>query len=149
MPTAESKITVKAKVEEIYGFLRDLRNIGRCLGVVEEINLVDGEAIWILKTQQARITRTREVRAKYITLEENKRIIWEAKGGNLYIHGEFIFKTNSEIEVNVKLTFEVLGPLGAILRPMISITIGSRLESLIQCLKENVEASHTLIHKPV
>lgn len=142
MPTAELTTTVKAKVGEVYGFLRKLENIGKCLGIVEEINLIGEEAIWILRTQQARITRTREVKARYTILEENKRIAWEAKGGNLYIHGEFIIKANEETEINTKLTFEILGPLGAILKPMISMTIESRLKSLIQCLKENVEVSY-------
>jgi carbon monoxide dehydrogenase subunit G len=142
MPTAELITTVKARIGEVYSFLRDLKNIGKCLGIVEEVNLIGEEATWILKTQQARITRTREVKARYIILEENKRVVWEAKGGNLYIHGEFILKADEETEINTKLTFEILGPLGAILKPMISMTIESRLKSLIQCLKENVEISY-------
>ncbi|MEM3522488.1 MAG: SRPBCC family protein [Candidatus Bathyarchaeia archaeon] len=141
MPSAETKVTINASLFKIWAFLNNLENIGKCLGVVDEVKLVNkNRARWILKSQQARVTRTKEVEAQFTMLEENKRIAWSAKGENLSIEGECELEPKgNSTECKIKLTFEVLGVLGSILKPMISMTIKSRLEAFTQCIKENVE----------
>ncbi len=123
-------------------FLRNLGNLGRCLGIVEEVVEEDGEARWILKSQQARITKSREVKARFTELGES-HASWEAKGGALSIIGEYKLKqTDASTWLGAKLTFELSGPLGAIMGPMISMTIDSRLKGFLQCVKEGLSRSN-------
>jgi len=141
LPTAEAKTVIKADSPRVWAFLKDLKNVGYCLGVVEEVITVDGgRARWILKSQQARTTRTREVEAQFTVLEANKRIAWKTTGGNLTIEGDCELEPRDGVtESKIKLTFDISGPLGAVMRPMISMTIDSRLEAFIQCLKGSLE----------
>jgi len=141
MPSAETKLVINASPSKIWAFLNDFKNIGKCLGVVDKTERVDeNHAKWFLKDQQAKVTRTKWVEVKFTDLEKDKRIAWNAKGENLIIQGECELKPKNNLtECKIKLTFEVLGLLGSILKPMISITINSRLEGFIQCLKENLE----------
>lgn len=141
MPSAETKIVINANLFKAWTFLNDLENIGKCLGVIDEVKLIDkNRAKWILKSQQARVTRTKDLEAQFTILEENKRIAWNAKGENLTIEGECELEAKGELtECKIKLTFEVLGVLGSILKPMVSMSIKSRLNAFTQCIKENIE----------
>ncbi|MEM2126946.1 MAG: SRPBCC family protein [Candidatus Bathyarchaeia archaeon] len=136
MSTAEADIILDLPIERLRGFLRDLGNIGRCLGVVEDVVKEGGQARWILKSQQARITRTREVRARFKELDEN-RASWEARGGALSISGDYQLEPrDGSTRLKSRLTFELSGPLGAIMGPMNSLTIDSRLKGFLQCVRE-------------
>lgn len=141
MPTAETKTIINADINKVWSFLNDLKNISNCIGVAEEIEMIDEKRVrWVLKSQQARTARTREVEAQFTTMETNRRLTMEAKGGNLKIEADCELQPREgKTECKIKLTFDVSGALGTILKPMISMTIGSRLEAFIQCLKEHLE----------
>jgi carbon monoxide dehydrogenase subunit G len=97
-------------------------------------------ARWVLKSQQARTTRAREVEAQFTTFTPNSRAVFEAKGGNLTIAGDCILEPKgNRTELKLTLTFDLAGPLGAIMKPAMSMTIASRVEAFVQCLKEHLE----------
>jgi len=139
MPITESEILLNVSSDKLKEILANLEFVGISLGIVDDVTIIDDKkAVWHLKSQQARITRTKTVEAKLLQVSP-REVVWEAKGGNLIIRGECsISDADNKSRLKIKLEFNLKGPLGAIFRPMISMTINSRLENFMNNLKEEI-----------
>jgi len=140
MPVAESEILLDVSSDKLKEILTNLEFVGKSLGIVDDVTIIDNKkTIWHLKSQQVRITRTKTVEAKLLQVSP-REVVWEAKGGNLIIRGECsISDADNKSRLKIKLEFDLKGPLGTIFRPMISMTLNSRLENFMNHLKEELE----------
>ncbi|MEM4297139.1 MAG: SRPBCC family protein [Nitrososphaerota archaeon] len=142
MPTAQKTVSLKIQAQKLWSFLIDARNIGESLGVVEKTSLAEGRVVWALKAPFSSITQTKTLEVSIDKIEEGRRMGWRAEGAHLMIQGACSLEPRGEETIcEVTLTFEPKGALAPILRPMIEMNIGSRLEVFIKSLKERLEGS--------
>ncbi|MEM2896995.1 MAG: SRPBCC family protein [Candidatus Bathyarchaeia archaeon] len=143
MPKSRAEVSISANIERCWKFILDLKNIGLCLGILDEAkDIEDGSTLWVLKTQQATITRTKSVKASIKFKDPYRRIEWRALGENLSIDGsvELESMAKDKTKAIVELEIEIKGPLGIILNPMISAMINSRVETFSENIKNKLES---------
>jgi uncharacterized membrane protein len=142
MPKSKTEILINTDIERCWKFILDLKNIGLSLDILDEVKDLENEsALWILKTQQATITKTKSVKASIKLKEPYKKVIWEALGENLSINGliELESIAKDRTKAIIELDMEVKGPLGIILNPIISTMINSRVETFSKSIKNKLE----------
>lgn len=107
MPIAESEILLDVGSDKLKEILANLEFVGKSLGIVDDVTIIDDEkAVWHLKSQQARITRTKTVEAKLLQVSP-REVVWEVKGGNLIIRGKCsISDTDKQISVENKIRIQ-------------------------------------------
>ena len=60
MPITESEILLNVSSDKLKEILANLEFVGISLGIVDDVTIIDDKkAVWHLKSQQARITRTK------------------------------------------------------------------------------------------
>lgn len=142
MPKSRTEILINANAERCWEFISDLKNIGLSLDILDEVkNLEKENALWILKTQQASITKTKFVKASIKLKEAYKKVVWEALGEHLFMNGfiELISIAKDKTKAIIELEIKVKGALGMVLNPMISTMISSRVEAFSKNLKNKLE----------
>lgn len=141
MPTAQKTVALRSKLEKVWKFLSDVENIGEALGVVEQTTLEEGKSRWSLKSPFSIVTQTKTLDVVLTKAEEEKKVSWKAEGDHLTIEGKCSFESrNDETICDIVLTFEPKGALSPILKPMMEMNIGSRLQVFVNSLKERLES---------
>ncbi|MEM3507272.1 MAG: hypothetical protein QW589_04025 [Candidatus Bathyarchaeia archaeon] len=79
MPKSKTEIMIDGAIGRCWKFLSNFKNVGLCLDILDEVKVLENESVlWILKTQQATITRTKFVKSSIKFKESYRKVVWEA-----------------------------------------------------------------------
>ncbi len=130
---------IRASYESVLTVLSDPATLGRFYTFVEKTEKRDKGAIWHLKDQQRRVTRTPFLLAE-VEFKDQHSVSINAEGENLRLKAFVSLKPiEGNTEVSHNLTMEIKGALGTILNVVISANVDGQAKVFLKNLKEYVE----------
>ena len=142
MPEAKKIFEVNATIEKVWGFLRDMKQVGSCVPGCEGVCIVnEKDTDWRVMVSFGPFTKTIIMRA-HTTLENppNKGE-WTATGDDLYTKGSVELKKISEhkTEVTYWSSVSANGILAKLAEPIIKLKISADAAEFAERVKKKVE----------
>ena len=142
MPEAKKVFEVDAPIEKVWGFLRDMKQVGSCVPGCEGVCIVnEKDTDWKVKVSFGPFSKAIIMRA-HTTLEDppNKGE-WTATGDDLYTKGSVELRTLSEnkTEVTYWSSVSANGILAKLAEPIIGLKISADATEFAECVKKKVE----------
>jgi carbon monoxide dehydrogenase subunit G len=141
MPEVEDVFTVKASLQKVWDFLRDIKNVGTCIPN-SEVNIIDpNTSEWKLTTKLGFMPVTVKLIARITEMKPPEYAAWIGEGENVKMAGSLKLRpiSNEETEVKFKLNISGSGTMAGIINNVIARKMDEYKNGFISCVKSKLE----------
>lgn len=147
MPEAKKIFTVDAPIERVWGFLRDMKQVGSCVPGCEAVCIInEKDTDWKVTVKFGPFSKTIIMRARTTFEEPPNKGEWTATGDNLYTKGSVELKKISghKTEVTYWSMVSANGILAKLAEPIIGLKISADAKEFAECVKGKIEEEKDL-----